>query len=501
MNEMILSHHHGDRANVLIHRIAAGSGLDLVRHFLLPEWPRGSMRTRAWLSVCLVLVLILNSFMLRAQWAPLASDPGAAQRISWWRDARFGMFIHWGLYSIPGRGEWVQWQEQIPVDEYAKLADQFHPEHYDPDAWAAAAKDAGMKYMVLTARHHDGFALFNDPGSDFTAVRSAAHRDLVAEYVKAVRRAGLHVGLYYSPLDWRFPGFFFPGIYRQSAIDMRRRYQRQTDELARNYGKIDILWFDGGANEWLGFGGVEFSGSGWHARPKDQPYAGKFDWQDAKTVAHLRALQPQILVDNRTDAPADFLTREGDGALGDFDNKHPWELCTTITEGAWGYQPTAKVKPLASLIGLLVGAAGRDGNLLLNVGPRPDGSLDPAQLERLHQIGKWMAINGESIYATRGGPWLPGDYGVSTHRGDRVYVHVLHRPTNGELRLPTLSARVISARVLGGAQVQFDQNREFLRLTVPPVGTESADMVIKLDLSDPLPDALTPIEVAAEEMK
>jgi alpha-L-fucosidase len=455
------------------------------------------MRTRAWLTVC--LVLIVNSLMLHAQWAELASDAGAAQRIGWWRDARFGMFIHWGLYSIPGRGEWVQWQEQIPVNEYAKLAGEFHPEHYDPGAWAAAAKGAGMKYMVLTARHHDGFALFDDPSSEFTAVKSAAHRDLVGEYVKAVRRAGLHVGLYYSPLDWRFPGFFFPGIYQQSAIDLRTQYQRQMDELARNYGKIDILWFDGGANEWLGFGGVEFSGSGWHARPKDQPYTGKFDWQDAKTVAHLRALQPQILVDNRTNAPADFLTREGDGALGGFDNKHPWELCTTITEGAWGYQPNAKVKPLASLIRMLAGAAGRDGNMLLNVGPRPDGSLDPAQLERLHQIGTWMDTNGESIYGTRGGPWLPGDYGVSTHRGKVVYVHVLHRPADGELKLPALSFSVISARVLGGPEVRFNQKGELLTLTVPEAGTEWTDMVVKLDMSDPLPDVVNPIEVAGEK--
>lgn len=455
------------------------------------------MRPRNWLLVC--LVLILNCFVLCAQWAPLATDPGAAQRIAWWREARFGMFIHWGVYSIPGRGEWVQWQEQIPVNEYARLANEFHPERYDPDAWASAAKGAGMKYMVLTARHHDGFALFDDPGSDFTAMKSAAHRDLVAEYVAAVRRAGLHVGLYYSPLDWRFPGFFFPGIYQQSATEMRNQYQRQMDELARNYGKIDILWFDGGANEWLGFGGVEFSGPGWHARPKDQPYTGKFDWQDASTVAHLRELQPQILVDNRTDAPADFLTREGDAALGGFDNQHPWELCTTITEGAWGYQPRAKVKPLAHLIAMLAGAAGRDGNLLLNVGPRPDGSLDPKQLERLHEIGNWIEINGESIYGTRGGPWLPGEYGVSTHRGSAVYVHVLHRPVNGMLRLAALSAKVTSARVLGGIEVPFTQNGKFIQLTLPASGPESGDTVIKLGVSHPLPDVVTPIEAGSDQ--
>ena len=144
----------------------------------------------------------------------MVSDDRAASRIAWWRDAKFGLFMHWGVYSILGRGEWVQWNEQISVTEYAKLAAQFHPDKFDPDAWAAIAKAAGMKYTVLTARHHDGFALFDDPGSDFTAMKSAAHRDFVADYVNAVRKAGLRVGLYYSPLDWRFPGFFFPDLYR-----------------------------------------------------------------------------------------------------------------------------------------------------------------------------------------------------------------------------------------------------------------------------------------------
>jgi alpha-L-fucosidase len=215
----------------------------------------------------------------RAQWAPLANDVNAQKRIEWWRAARFGMFIHWGVYSIPARGEWVQWNEQIPRTEYAKLAEQFHPEHFSAETWAQIAKDAGMKYVVLTARHHDGFALFDDPGSDFTAMKSAAHHDFVADYVKAVRDAGLGVGLYYSPLDWRFPGFFFPDLYMDSAIALREQYRRQISELATHYGKLDILWFDGGGNEWLGFGGVRFHGH-WEGRPPDQPYTGKFDWQD-----------------------------------------------------------------------------------------------------------------------------------------------------------------------------------------------------------------------------
>lgn len=444
------------------------------------------MRIRKSLLMSAAFFLFMgNAPGLFAQWAKMASDPAAQQRLAWWREARFGMFLHWGVYSIPARGEWVQWSEQIPVNEYAKLADQFRPEHYDPDAWAAIAKEGGMKYMVLTARHHDGFALFDDSGSSFTAMKSAAHRDLVADYVQAVRKAGLGVGLYYSPLDWRFPGFFFPGIYRQSAEELRAQYERQVNELASHYGKLDILWFDGGANEWLGFGGVEFSGPGWHARPKDKPYTGAFDWNDDATVAHLRRLQPGVVINDRTDAPADFRSREGDGALGNFDNQTPWELCTTITEGAWGYQANTKVKPLAHLLRLLVGAAGRDGNMLLNVGPRADGQIDPAQAERVREIGQWLRANGESIYGTRGGPWLPGAYGVSTHKGSTVYVHVLQTTLGGKLVLPALPVKVTKASRLNGPELAFNQSAGTLTVTIPADTLDAIDTIVKLELAEP----------------
>jgi len=432
----------------------------------------------------LVLIASILTFVNAsaiAQWAPIAKDADAGQRISWWREARFGMFLHWGVYAIPGRGEWVQWQEQIPVGEYAKLADQFKPEHFDPEAWAELAKAGGMKYMVLTSRHHDGFALFDDPGSVFTATRSAAHRDIVADYVKAVRKAGLGVGLYYSPLDWRYPGFFFPGIYRANAEELRAQYDRQIDELASHYGKLDVLWFDGGGNEWLGFGGLEWGQHGWQARAKDKPYSGSFDWGDIEVVSHLRKLQPGVVINDRTNAPADFRSREGDGALGDFENRYPWELCTTITEGAWGYQPNAKVKSLATIIHLLVGAAGRDGNFLLNVGPQPDGQIDAAQAERVQEIGHWLSAKGESIYGTRGGPWLPGSYGVSTHKQSEIYVHLLQAPKGGKFSLPALPVRIKSAMLLNGPDFQFKQTDRELVIEVPPASIDAMYTVLKLE--------------------
>lgn len=416
---------------------------------------------------------------------PVAEAAGQRDvRLAWWREARFGLFIHWGLYAIPGRGEWVQWNEQIPNEEYAKLADQFKPEHFDAAAWAQLAQDAGMKYAVLTARHHDGFALFDDPGGDFTSVSTAAHRDFVADFTKAIRAAGLRVGLYYSPLDWRFPGYLTPGLHRASAEAMRAQYHRQMEQLLAHYGPLDVIWFDGGEADWLSFGG-EWKGAEWKKRPRTQPYQGGFSWQHDKVHARLRQLQPQALINGRADMPEDFRSREGDGALGGFDAERPWELCTTIVKGAWGWQPAAEVKSLAHLVQLLVKAAGRDGNFLLNVGPRPDGMIDPAQAARLREIGAWLRANGESIYGTRGGPWRPGDFGVSTHRDNFIYVHVLQWP-GPTLTLPALPARVLQASRLDGGLVSFAQDERRLELTVATGPGDAIDTIVKLELDRPV---------------
>jgi alpha-L-fucosidase len=437
--------------------------------------------TSARFTWALLTILGMTSVAWGQQQSTISGD-AAASRIAWWREAKFGLFMHWGVYSIPGRGEWAQWNEQIPVNEYAKLAGQFHPDKFDPDAWAAIAAAAGMKYTVLTSRHHDGFALFDDPGSNFTAMKSAAHRDFIAEYVNAVRKAGLRVGLYYSPLDWRFPGFFFPDLYQANAVEMREQYHRQLNELGSHYGKIDVLWFDGGGVDWLGFNGVNFKG-GWKARPKDQHYSGSFSWQDDQAVGNLRKLQPSIIVNDRTDAPADFLSREGDQALGNFDSQRPWELCTTLTTGAWGYQPNAKVKSLNDVIRLLVGAVGRDGNLLLNVGPRPDGQIEPEQAERLREVGDWLKRYGQSIYATRGGPYLPGDFGVSTYHDRTIYLHVLN-PAGKTLSLPALPAKILSCSSLTGESATCKQASDSVEITLNR-NADTVDTIIVLTLASP----------------
>jgi alpha-L-fucosidase len=412
--------------------------------------------------------------------------------MKWWREARFGMFIHFGLYAIPGRGEWVQWDEQIPAEEYAKLADQFNPTNFDADVWAETAKAAGMKYMVLTSRHHDGFCLFDDSTNTFTSVKTAAHRDFVAEYVKAVRQAGLHVGLYYSPLDWRFPGFFFPDLQRKSAEAMREQYHRQVKELLSNYGPIDVLWFDGGETDWLNFSGDWLPGAKWQKRSAGEHYHGRFSWRHDEVYAKLRRLQPQVIINDRADMPEDFHSREGDGAPGGFDDQQPWELCTTLA-GTWGYEPNKSPKPLKDCIQLLAKVAGRDGNLLLNVGPRPDGQIDPPQVQRLQEIGKWLGKYGESIYATRGGPFLPGDYGVSTHHGNMIYLHILKWPGD-KIVLPAISAKIVRLSVLTGGEASFTQTGRGIEISMPLACRSEIDTVIALQL-DSSADEIQPVSL------
>ena len=423
--------------------------------------------------------------------ASRAQDANAAPRLRWWHQAKFGLFIHWGLYSIPGRGEWVQFNEGIPVNEYAKLANQFNPTNFTPASWAQLAKAAGAKYVVLTSRHHDGFALFDDGTNRFTSVHSAAHRDFVAEYVKAVRQAGLRVGLYYSPLDWRFPGFFFPDLYLQSAEALRAQYHRQMKELLSNYGKIDVLWFDGGETDWLSFN-HDMTNSRFPERKKEQHYRGRFSWQGAEVNSMLRRLQPGIIVNNRAaDVPADFTSREGWGALGDFDNRHPWELCVPMA-GAWGYQPDKPPRPLKDYVQLLAKVAGRDGNLLMNVGPDRNGRVDAAQADRLGELGAWLGQYGESIYGTRGGPFLPTDELVSTHRDRTVYLHVLQWP-EGKLVLPAIPARVLGASALTGGEVQFTQNDQGIELSLPVAARNDLDTIIAMQL-DASADAIQPVK-------
>ncbi|MBZ5594323.1 MAG: alpha-L-fucosidase [Acidobacteriia bacterium] len=414
-----------------------------------------------------------------------AAAPGLSltpEDMKWWRDARFGMFIHWGIYSVLGHGEWAQWFEQIDVREYAKLAERFRPQAFDADAWAAAARDAGMKYMVLTARHHDGFCLFDSQVSDFTSVKTAARRDFVAEYVRACRKAGLGVGLYYSPLDWRFPGFFLPGIYRESAEAMKKQTYDQVRELLTNYGKIDILWFDGGGDDWLGFGGLEYWGGKWHSRDAKQHYTATPLWEPEKLYRMIRQLQPKIVMNDRAGTPGvdwggDFHTPER--KVGQFDTERRWETCDVLAE-SWGYVPNEPIRSFRNCVQLLVQTAVNDGNLLLNVGPRPDGAMEPHHVRRLKEVGEWLKRYGESIYGTRGGPVHSGPWGGVTHRDNRLYVHVIDW-VDDTIELTPIPGKIVAARSLTGREIKVEKTAIGIRLTVPPEDRQAVDTIVLLE--------------------
>ncbi len=363
------------------------------------------------------------------------------QRLEWFHQARFGMFIHWGLYAIPGRGEWVMFQERIPAEEYAALAKRFNPKKFDATAWASLARDAGMKYMVLTTRHHDGYCLFDSKVSDFTAPKTAARRDFVAEYVKACRKAGLKVGFYYSLLDWRFPGYFEPGRNPDSAQAMVQQVHDQVRELLTNYGKIDMLWYDGG---WVAHGkaGIDDIASFWRAKALNRM---------------VRQLQPHIIINNRSGLPADLDTPEQH--VTESKAGRGWESCMTMGDSCgWGYirnNPNWKTEP--QLLQNLVTAAAGEGNYLLNCGPKPDGTIRREEEQRLRAMGAWLKVNGQAIYGSERCELHGGMIGRWTRQGSTGYLHIFRWP-GSEATVPLVKTRAVSASLLGAkGKVRIEQ--------------------------------------------
>ena len=376
------------------------------------------------------------------------------KRMEWYTDARFGMFIHWGLYALPARGEWVRSQEEIPKEEYMKYFYEFNPIDYDPKNWAQAAKDAGMKYVVLTAKHHDGFCLFDSQYTDFKSTNTKCGRDLVAEYVEAVRGAGLKVGLYFSLIDWYhddFPHYGdrnHPMRNHPEYSNENRNFDRyltymhnQVREICTNYGKIDLLWFD--------FSYDELRGEA---------------WKGTELINMVRSLQPDVVIDNRLEVsgegygslasgnpapyPGDFVSPEQmipPNGIQDVNGKDiAWEACVTMNNN-WGYHATDRYfKPASMLIKKLVECVSKGGNLLLNVGPDAKGNIPEESLERLAVIGKWMKKNGDSIYGCGKAGIEKPDFGRVTAKGKKLYFH-MYENTIGPVPLPQLKKEDIAS--------------------------------------------------------
>ena len=409
-------------------------------------------------------------------------------RTAWFTDARFGMFIHWGLYAMPARHEWIRHHERIRDEDYEKYFELFDPDLFDPRAWAAAAKAAGMKYVVFTTKHHEGFCLWDSKFTDYKATNTPAKRDFVKEIVAAFRAEGLRIGFYYSLIDWHHPDFVIDRLspYRDSpdkakmneGRDMRRyaKYMRdQVTELLTNYGKIDVLWFD-------------FSYPGEDGKGRD-------DWESEKMLKLVRKLQPDILLDNRLDLPGsgDIVTPEqftpSKPILDDQGNPAVWEGCQTLS-GSWGYhRDEASWKSPRMCVEMLVNHVSRGGNLLMNVGPTSRGHLDARALKCLDGYAQWMRFNGRAIHGCGIAPFAEAENCRYTYnpKTNRLYVHVLSWPFR-DLHLPGLAGKIRYAQLLhDGSEVRVTEKAESCGMKATPEG------FVTLQLPVVQPDTLIPV--------
>jgi alpha-L-fucosidase len=391
------------------------------------------------------------------------ADPVAIAR---WQDMRFGMFIHWGPVSLTSKE--IGWSRgaQTLIAVYDKLYQQFNPTNFNADEWVGIAKSAGMKYIVLTAKHHDGFCLWDTKLTDYNIMRTPFHRDVVKELSAACRKQAIAFGTYYSVPDWYDPNWPVTspggGVKREKCdLDVYETYlQGQVTELIQNYGPLLTIWND-----------------------MPVPY-GK---RGANTIKLVRQLQPDILINNRTGDGGDYDTPEH--KVGKFQMDRPWESCMTVSAHnawAWGGADDA-VKPVAVCLDMLIRGAGGGGNILLNVGPRPDGIIDPAQANVLKDLGTWLAKNGESIYGTRGGPWKPTKIIASTRKGNTVFLHIMNT-ASGRIDLPALPAEIKSAALLNGGKVDFTQKNGKLAIVIPQSAIVPMDTIVKMELDRPALD-------------
>lgn len=381
-------------------------------------------------------------------------DADRARRMKWWHEAKFGMFIHWGLYSVLGRHEWVMENEGIPVGEYEELAKKFRPKPNAAREWARLARQAGMKYMVMTTKHHEGFCLFNSKLTAYCAPKQGAGRDLVQEYVEAARAEGLRVGFYYSLMDWHHPD----GARCADDEEARKRFvayiHGQIRELLTQYGKIDILWYD-------------------VAWPLDA--AG---WESERMNRMVFELQPDIIVNNRNRLPGDFATPEQRIEA----QKTAWEACMTMND-SWGYHAADdNWKTPKTIVRNLITCARQGGNYLLNIGPKPDGSIPQESVNILTAVGKWMERNAPTIRQTQPCQVSRSNYCSFTRDGNTLYVHVHYWP-GSQVVVAGLLNKVKGARLYAsGKTVAFEQDRFRVKLAgLPAAAPDNPVTTIALD--------------------
>jgi len=383
-----------------------------------------------------------------------------------WKDMRFGMFVCWGPVTLTGleigwsRGPARPGQKQggrgpTPVEVYDGLYKKWTPQKFDARAWVKVAQDAGARYIIFLVKHHDGFCLYDTKLTDYrsTGPESAWKVDVLEAVADACHEAKIKLIVYYSQPDWHHPDY---------RTDNHARYVQylhgQVREILTNYGRIDGLWFDlGGTPE---------------------------DWDSGNLFKMARGIQPWLIINNRCGLPGDFDTPEQ--RLGRFQTERPWETCMTLGT-QWSWKPDDTIKSLKQCIDALVTCAIRDGNLALNTNPMPDGQIEPRQAARFREAGQWLAKYGDSIYATRGGPFHSASWGGATHRANTIYVHVLAWPEQG-VTLPPIPKKVVASSLLTGGTVTVTQTDEGIALDVPPGERQELDTIVALKLDGPAGD-------------
>ncbi|MFA0775066.1 MAG: hypothetical protein THHGLFOP_000570, partial [Candidatus Fervidibacter sp.] len=415
-------------------------------------------------------------------WVVLVSTavaPTQADRLAWWREAKFGMFIHWGLYAIPagewkgkripGIGEWIMHNAQIPIPDYEQLVSQFNPTEFNADEWVLLAKEAGMRYITITTKHHDGFCLFDSALTDYDIMSTPFKRDIIGELVQACRRHGVRIQFYYSLLDWHHPHYVPRPKWVQDPPGHQRDFNRYLDymfgqirELCEKY-RPDGIWFDGG----------------WEHSAQE--------WRSEELLRMIWSILPNAVINNRAQLPADYDTPEQyvpAAAPRRGKERRLWETCMTMND-TWGYRKDDfNYKSVRQLVQTLVDIVSKGGNFLLNVGPMANGKIPPEQVERLRQIGAWLRQNGEAIYGADPSPFLAHTppVGGCTVKGNQLFVHLFDYPT-APLELWGLKTRVRKAYLLRDkTPVEFRQDTLTLTLHCPPVVPDPYDTIVVLEL-------------------
>ena len=409
--------------------------------------------------------------------APAASQAAASSAIDAWRNQRFGMFIHWGPVSL--KGTEIGWSRgrEVPAAEYDELYKQFNPTQFDADRWVRVAKQAGMKYLVITSKHHDGFCIWPSAYTDYHIGNTPFQRDVLKELSDACKQNGIALSTYYSICDWRHPDYPLgsPGGKSQKRQPNMPRYyeyvRNQTREILNNYGPLGIMWFDG---EW------------------EKPWIREYGNQ---LYDYLKEIQPTLVINNRVSKGRHGMagtTKQSDLNAGDYDTpeqrvggfnrQRPWETCMTICR-QWAWKPNDQLKSKKECLQTLLQTVGGDGNLLLNVGPMPDGRIEPRQIQRLKEMGTWLKQYGDGVYGTRGGPFRPGTWGASTCKGDTIYLFVMNWPTKGPLQLPPIGMQLTRTEGLSCADLDVAQVAQRIRITVPPDQRDPIVTVIKLTVA------------------